>query len=612
MRSITFSILLFISLPVNGAGIDTTYLKRVYDHCLDFNEAKIDSLKYYAFLIETESRKLNFEKGPVLSLRLMGLYEELQSDYKKAIDYYLQSLEASRKLSERVYEVSALSDLAILYYNIGQPQLSRKYYVQCAQLALEEGELSSVVNSYNNLGVIYNGLGLHDSALVFLNLALRIGRQSNGQLDTTATINNIGNSFFKKKDFVKALFYFNKNYLSHLGKEVDPSLLWIDHINLSDVYIELAKYDSALFHSDEAMKIALSLESKTKQADGFSIYSKLYGRKGDYRKAYEYMQKWYSLDTALVNGSTQQTIAELQERFNAKEREAENKILMAKVETEAFQIKMISIVASVLAVFLGVIVFALLKIRRFNKRLKENNELIGRQNEKLSALNYEKNQLIGVVSHDLNSPFATIGMWSQVLESEVSGLSPDQQKAIHRIKEAGSQGQQLIQRILDVERSDIANYELQLKNFELLSVFQSVCEAFSPMAGKKSIQLIQDYPENGGEILSDPNLVRRVLENLLSNAIKFSEAGSRIWIDLKILADTVQFSVKDEGVGIPADELPRIFSRYGNISSRSTAGEKSNGIGLSIVKRIVDELNGTIRCQSAPGLGTSFIVELKK
>ena len=612
MRSFFISIFFFLSIPVARAGIDTTYLKHLYDHCLDFNESKIDSLEFYALFIETESKKLNFAKGPVLSLRLKGMHQELQSDYKEAIDYYLQSLEASRKLSERVYEVSALSDLAILYYSIGQPQVSRKYYVQCAQLALQEGELSSVVNSYNNLGVIYNGLGLHDSALVFLNQALRIGRQSNGQIDTTATINNMGNSYFKKKDFKKAQLYFYRNYLSHLGKDDDPSSLWIDHINLSDVYIELLQYDSALFHSNKAMDIAMLLDSKSKQADGYSIYSKLYGRKGDFKKAYEFMQKWYALDTALVNGSTQQTIAELQERFNAKEREAENKLLSATVEKEVFQVKMVSVVASILALFLGVIVFVLFKIRRFNKTLKENNALIGRQNEKLSALNSEKNQLISVVSHDLNSPFATIGMWSQVLESDQSALSPDHQKAILRIKEAGSQGQLLIQRILDVERSDIANYDLQLKSFDLVPLFNSVFEAFGPMAGKKSITILQDYPSSACEILSDANLLRRVVENLLSNAIKFSATGSRIWIDLKQSQDSIQFSIKDEGVGISAEDLPRIFSRYGNISSRSTAGEKSNGIGLSIVKRIVDELNGTIRCHSAPGLGTSFTVELKK
>lgn len=583
----------------------------MYDHCLDFNEGQIDSLKYYAGFIEAESKKLKFEKGPVLSLRLKGLYEELLSNFKAAINYYLQALEASRSLKERAYEVSALSDLAILYYNIGQPQASQKYYIQCAQLALQEGELSSVVNSYNNLGVIYNGLGLHDSALVFLNQALRISRLSNGQIDTTSTINNIGNSYFKKKDFAKALFYFKHNYNAHIGKEIDPALTWIDHINLSDVYIEMKRFDSALYFSEKAMQIAIALNSRTKESDGYSILAKLYGRKGDYKKAYEYTQKWYALDTALVNGSTQQTIAELQERFNAKERDAENRLLSAKVEQEQFRIQLISIVAIVLAAFLGVIAFALIKIRRFNRQLKENNILIGRQNEKLSLLNQEKNQLISVVSHDLNSPFATIGMWSQVLESESNAMTPEQQKAITRIKEAGKQGQHLIQRILDIERSDIAQYQLQLQSVELLPLFDAVCDAFAPMAGRKSIEIIREYTSEPVEILSDPNLIRRILENLISNAIKFSEANSRIWIDLKSLDDSIMITVKDEGVGIPTEEIPRIFSRYGNISSRATAGEQSNGIGLSIVKRIIDELNGKIRCQSAPGLGTSFIIEFK-
>ena len=139
-------------------------LKAVYDRCLDFDESRIDSIEYYAAYIERQSKQLHFAKGDVLSLRLRGLAEELRDDYSKAAEYYLLSLEAARKLNEPAYEVSALSDLAILYANIDQPGLAKNYYLQCMELSLKQGDLYSILTSYNNLGVIYSQLNEYDSA----------------------------------------------------------------------------------------------------------------------------------------------------------------------------------------------------------------------------------------------------------------------------------------------------------------------------------------------------------------------------------------------------------------------------------------------------------------
>lgn len=611
-RYLFYSFLLLLSGSL-AAQVDTSRIKLLYDHCLEFDESKTDSLCYYSGYIESESKKLRFNKGAVLSLRLKGLCNEFKSQYEVAIDYYLQSLEEARKLQEVSYEISALSDLAIAYATIGQPMQAKKFYQHCASLALQTNEIYTVVTSYNNLGVIYTQLGQYDSSLYFLHEALRLGQLAGERIDHSGTYNNIGNAFFKKKDFDKALGYFQANLQQHLRQQDDGAALWTDHINIADVYIEWKRFDSARYHAERALQIATTvLKAKKKEAETYSILAKLYERKKEYGKAYDYLARWYQLDTAMVNGNIQNTVAELQERFNAKEREAQNKLLTEQMLAERYRRRSITYLAIALGLIGILAAVAFVLKRNANRRLTANNEMIRRQNERLAELNYEKNSLIGIVSHDLATPFATIQMWSQLLRSDEQALSADQQKALNRIVQAGDHGQHLIQRILDVEKADIGNYKLHIEPFQLDALLEALVESFRPAAQAKSILLHTHINNRPVSILSDQQLVHRIFENLLSNAIKYSPTGKNIWVSLIDEGDIVTVQVKDEGVGINRDELPLLFSKYSKLSSRPTAGESSTGLGLSIVKRIVDELNGEITCESEAGHGSTFTVALKK
>jgi signal transduction histidine kinase len=585
----------------------------LYDRCLDFSEDKIDSIHYYADYISKEANRLNFNKGNVLSLRLKGIYEDLSNNYEKAIEYYLQSLQAARLIHAPEYEMAALSDLAIAYFAIREPQKAKEFYLQCARLSELDGKIPSLINTYNNLAVIYTQLQQYDSSHILLNRAVQLGKnlERQGKISLSSTYNNLGNLYFKEKKFDKALPYFWQNLVKH-NNDGDYSGLWVARLNLADIYIEKHQFDSAAKYAQSAMELAQQLESKSKEADTYSILAKLYEYQGKYNKAYEYIKKWYSLDTAILHRDTYKTIAALQERFHAGEREAENKLLSEKIEKETIRTRELTLVAVGLGVIGILIAIGFVIKRNAHRRLQETNDLIIQQNEKLSELNYEKNSLISIVSHDLNTPFATIQIWGQVLQNDADRLSPEQQKAMDRILQAGLYGERLIRQILDVEREDIGSHKLQLEKFDLRTFAEEMVDNFKPMADKKNISLHAVTPGKKLFILSDRYLVGRICENLLSNAIKYTPQGRNVWMSIHDEHDHIGIKVRDEGVGIDKEELPYLFSKYSKISSRPTDGEASNGLGLSIVKRIVEEINGRISCESEIGKGSVFTVMLKK
>ncbi|THU33545.1 tetratricopeptide repeat protein [Niastella caeni] len=602
-----------ITCVCSFAQVDTAQLKRLYDRCLDFSEDKIDSIKYYADYISKEADHLQYNKGSVLSLRLKGIYEDLSNNYEKAIEYYLQSLQAARLIRAPEYEMVALSDLAIAYFAIREPEKAKEFYLQCARLSELDGKIPSLINTYNNLAVIYTQLKLYDSSHYLLEKAVRLGKplERQGRINLSSTYNNLGNLYFKEKKYDEALIYFRQNHAKHTAGS-DLNGLWVARLNLADVFIEMRQFDSATLYAESAMKLAQRLESKSKQADSYSLLAKLAEHRGDYNKAYQYIKKWYSLDTAILHSDTYKTIAALQERFHAGEREAENKLLQEKVEKETLRSRELTLVAVALAIIGVLIAIGFVIKRNAHRRLQETNDLIVQQNEKLSELNYEKNSLISIVSHDLNTPFATIQIWGQVLQNGSDRLTEEQQKAMSRILQAGLYGERLIRQILDVEREDIGSHKLHLEKFDLKAFAEEVIDNFKPMAAKKNIRLHADFSGKKLFILSDRYLVSRICENLLSNAIKYTPHGKDVWMSIHDEQDTVTIKIRDEGVGIDKEELPYLFSKYSKISSRPTDGEASTGLGLSIVKRIVEEINGRISCESELGKGSVFTVTLKK
>jgi len=617
-RTISFWLLLVAPSLWAQGPVDTNAIRHTYERVIHLTEAGTDTIGHYADYMNQVFLKGAYPRAKIFSLSLYGYYYENKANYSRAIDYYFQALEEARKQGDVEDQSKALTDLAAVYTsNMKQPQKAKELYLQCLYLNRRLGDPHSILSSYVNLGAIYNHLGLIDSSLAVLQEGLRYGKplEEQGKESLVSLYNNIGNNYYLKKKYDTALLYFRHNFnrdlVSHAIERVAD--LWLDALNMADTYTQKGNaVDSAQKYADLSLSLAVQLDSKSKMSDSYQILSVLARKKGDYKRAWEYQGKWYQLDTALVNKETYRAIAELEEKYEARERERDNLLLQSEVAQQKFHNRIMMITAiSLLLVAIAAAMAFVIK-RRANAQLQSTNELIVRQNEKLSELNQEKNALISIVSHDLSTPFASIGMWHQLLRADGDNLTPGQKKSLDRIGQATQYGEKLIRRILDIEKAQTNQHKVELENMDLRIFAESIVDEFSPAANRKNIQLHLDCPDRSLYFLSDPQLLGRMLENLLSNAIKYTAGGKNVWISISEEKDAVSIKVRDEGVGIPSDELPHLFAKYSKISSQPTDGEPSTGLGLAIVKRICEELNGQISCESTLGKGSVFTVVLKK
>jgi len=614
VKLLSFLFLLLIG-PALSAQVDTAALLRTYYRAAHLSDA--DSVKYYADSIKSLHPPGGNNDIQIMGLRLYGWYYENKGDFTKALNYYYQGLDSARKHGRISRQTELLADLAAVYTSdMKQPQKAKEIYQECVRLNKELGDAHSLIVSYANLGAIYNNLKLYDSALFFLKEGLRIGKplEEQGRENLFEIYNNLGNSYYFLKQYDESISWFRANY-NNDWKSTGPdhlANLWFDALNMADSYTQKGSFDSAAKYAELSLRLARQQESRSKQSDSYQILAALAQRRGDYRKAWEYQRSWYTLDTALVNAETYKSIAELEQKYEARKKENEKLLLKAALDQQKFhnQIMMIMIGFLLMIAVAAAILFVIK--RRANRLLQATNQLIVRQNERLSELNHEKNSLISIVSHDLSTPFASISMWQQLLQNEQENLSVSQKKALDRIGQATKYGENLIRHILDVEKAQTNQHKMQLENLDLRIFAETVIDEFGGAAARKDIRLHLDCPGRAVYFLSDRQLLGRMLENLLSNAIKYTNTGKNVFLSVSEEKDAVSIRVRDEGVGIPAEELPHLFSKYSKISSRPTAGEPSTGLGLAIVKRICEELNGQISCESAPGVGSVFTVVLKK
>jgi signal transduction histidine kinase len=601
---------LALKLPTYGQ-VDTQFIKNLYDRALDFSESKLDSFAPYIKRIDSIAGRLGFDKGEVLSERLRGIEAELKGDYEQAISHYLNCLAISRKNQWDIYEDCALSDLGIVYTNIKNPARAKIYYRQAADLAISKGRPYSIVNSLTNLGAICNMMHEPDSALHYLNVAWDYVGKYPQVSDLVSLRNNMGNAYFARKEFDKALAYFRQNYANsvQLG---DSAQLWYDVLNIGDVMIEKRRYDSARYWIDRAMRLAVHLGSRRKVADVEQLNAKFYERTGDYRKAFAALREWNIIDTSLVNAETRQTLLEMEERFKSRRREQENQLLQSQVEAATLRSRNLLVGLWSSALLIIGAVFFLYQNSRKNRKLEEKNRLIEAQNEKLADLNAEKNSLISMVSHDLHTPFTTIQMWAQILDGGKEQWSDDERKAIARIRTAADNGARMISRVLDVEASDVNRHRLQLERVAIPEMLAELATSYHMDAGAKDIQILYSPSEGAISLLTDKQLLERAVANLLSNAIKFSPVGGIVRLSAESGDGVVRIHVEDQGPGISPEDQARLFRKYSRAEARPTAGEKSTGLGLFIVQRIMDELNGKVACDSTPGKGTRFTISLKQ
>jgi signal transduction histidine kinase len=245
-------------------------------------------------------------------------------------------------------------------------------------------------------------------------------------------------------------------------------------------------------------------------------------------------------------------------------------------------------------------VLARLEVRRLALALE-------RQNAELRTLDRLKDELVANVSHDFRSPLTAIMGFAELLER--AERPEERQEFLAAVLGSAEHLLRLVDDLLFVGQLRSGALELELEDLDLGALAAEVASSFSPEAARTGVTLTVDATPVPS-VRADPVRMRQLLTNLISNAVKFTPAGGSVAVDVDAGDGSVVLAVRDTGVGIPEQDLSRLFDRFFRADVATNGPIGGIGLGLSIVKGVADAHGAAIDVTSAPGAGTSVVVEL--
>ncbi len=245
------------------------------------------------------------------------------------------------------------------------------------------------------------------------------------------------------------------------------------------------------------------------------------------------------------------------------------------------------------------------------------NKLILDKNRRLTKLNYEKNEFLGIAAHDLKNPLQAIQGSAEIIKMILTetGQHCDQkckseliefsQMIIANVERMFS----LITNLLDVNAIESGKMKLHLQVVDILPILQAVVSEYQQKAKSKNISIHFTSQQQHYFAYVDIEALYQVLDNLVSNAVKYSPHGKQIYVQICEREKQMRIEVQDQGCGIAQEEQKKLFGKFARLGAKPTGDEHSTGLGLFIVKKLVDAMKGQVWCESEQGQGACFISE---
>lgn len=226
----------------------------------------------------------------------------------------------------------------------------------------------------------------------------------------------------------------------------------------------------------------------------------------------------------------------------------------------------------------------------------------------LEVLKKERSEFLASISHELRTPLTYIKGYAEIARRESTG-NDERQKYLGIIFEEAEKLAELIKELFNMAKMDQNSFTIEKETVLLAPYFRTILNKVSPAMQERQMGLVLQCPEDL-TVAVDPIRFEQVILNLLDNAWKYSEPSTKISIDVQAMIGWVSITIQDEGKGIPAEDLPRIFERFYRVDKSRARALGGSGLGLAIVKQLIEAHGGKITAESTPNIGTRFILSL--
>jgi len=241
------------------------------------------------------------------------------------------------------------------------------------------------------------------------------------------------------------------------------------------------------------------------------------------------------------------------------------------------------------------------------EHLEKEKARIEKKLEVLEAMNKVKSDFISTVSHELRTPLAIIKqLVSLIFEEAIGPINSKQKEAIKKVENNIERLKKLIDDLLDMSRIERNKLELHYSLVNFKDLLKDSADFYKKLAEEKGLELRYYIPKKDINLFIDADRINQIIANLINNAIKFTEEGGKISVEIKALETKIRIGVIDTGIGIAKADLPQLFNRFVQVIKTGEVSKKGVGLGLSIVKELVERHGGEVWAESESGVGSRF------
>lgn len=625
-------ILLLVSCGKKPAT--NTHAERKTLDSLMASSHNIDTLSMLQKRMESEGNML----GSIIAYREIGKHLRNESRFDEALEAHNEGLKQAEAIGDTLEMVQALNNIGTDYRRMGVPDIAQDYhyraYAICKastdssftarknrvvalnglgniyltlgnyaradsalRLALAgERELNSLLGqaiNYANIGSIFRQRGLTDSAFAYFRKSMGLNLQINNQLGISLCHIYFGELYEKNNNYSKAINEY-ETALTPMQAMKDEWHAINPLIALAGIYVKTDNYSKALHYLDTARGIAQNIKSTEHKAEIYSLYYKLYKRMGDTRAALEWHEKAADMHDSIMDMEKMNRIQNagllIERNRQAKDMNEAQLSLKSERNLRSAYAIIFCIVVAILLGAIGMFIY----IQRIHRR----NHLA------LKKLAEMRETFFTNITHEFRTPLTIILGLSQVLRKSKN----EEVKQYARDIEIHGNGQlRLVNQLLDISKIKSNMGDMKWRNGNITTYISMVVSSYSGYAKNKDITLRMHGDEN---VVMDfvPDYAHKVMDNLLSNALKFTHASGQIDVYVVRVGNILHIDVNDTGEGMDKETMDNVFKAF--YQGPSDSQNLGTGVGLSLVKHIMESVHGTISVESQVGKGTNFHIEI--
>lgn len=575
---------------------------------------QIDSALYYYDRCLVIQETMGDKNGMAGTLINTGYIFLNQGFIEKALEYYYRSLTLQEELNNQPGIATALNGIGYMQYKLGDIESALKSYDRSLIMRRELGDDYGTATCLNNIGLVFKDEGQWDKALTYFQQCMTLQKKLGDQNGIAIALSNIGFVYNGMDMWSRAL----ENYRQSLQimESLDDKSGIANALNsIAGVELTIGNVNTARSRALRSLAIGKEIKFPEVIRDAAQTLHEIEKSAKDWEKALTYYELYVQMRDSVFNQENvtasihqqykyryeRQAMADSIENANAQQI-AEAQLLASEAETERLSVLATKQRQQTYFLIFGVFSAFIFSATIFNrmKTIKHQKETIASQNEELELQKKNLSNFAHTISHDLKTPISGIVGLLNLVEYENPGLKGELRERLEMIKKSALDSSNLITGVLAY--SEAGRMSMDVTNVNLNELLKGIIKDI-PNKNQVQVQLAKHLPT----LLCNTYQITQIFSNLVGNAIKYNDKpNGQGWVSVQYskIPGFHQFVIADNGPGIPEASQATVFEIF--TKSNHESNVEGTGIGLSIVRQLVNQNGGSITLNSAEGQGASF------